>query len=267
MSADMLSAALRYARDGLEVFPLSPRRKTPLLSADDGGEGFHDATSDPRQITAWWTAHPSANIAIRPPAGTIVVDVDPRSGGDEQLDTLIARHGALPATWRARTGSHGLHLWFRLPEPGPVRAQLARGIDLKTHTTGYLVAPPSVHPNGERYRWLSAPAGIPALAPAWMVAAATPAPVPLPRFHQGTRSGRQGGRYSLQCLIARVERAPMHRRNIVFFGALKDAAADGNLEAYAEALGQAALTAGLTAREIAATTASVGRRCATAVSA
>ena len=261
MSRTLLDAALDYAHNGLQVFPLSPRRKTPLLSAERvGGGGFHDATSDPRQITAWWTANPNANIAIRPPHGTIVVDVDPRSGGDNQLEDLVARHGALPPTWQARTGSAGLHLWFRLPAPGPVRAQLAAGIDLKTHTTGYVVAAPSVHPNGQRYRWISAPSGAPALAPGWLVTAATPPPPP--RLPAGGRARtRSGGRYSLQCLLARVERAPLHRRNIVFFGALKDAAADGNFEAYAEQLGHAAAAAGLTASEIARTTASVRRRC------
>jgi len=89
------------------------------------------------------------------PAGLIVVDVDPRAGGHDELAHLLNRHGPLPATWTTETGSGGWHLWFSAGNLTAIRIQLARGIDLKTHNKGYLVAPPSVHPNGTRYRWLT----------------------------------------------------------------------------------------------------------------
>ncbi|HUH68486.1 MAG TPA: bifunctional DNA primase/polymerase, partial [Mycobacterium sp.] len=46
------------------------------------------------------------------PAGLIVVDVDPRAGGHDELAHLLNRHGPLPATWTTETGSGGWHLWF-----------------------------------------------------------------------------------------------------------------------------------------------------------
>ncbi|WP_460010523.1 bifunctional DNA primase/polymerase, partial [Mycobacterium avium] len=164
----LLNAALRYAATGLAVFPLRPKTKTPLISRDCGGRGFHDATTDPTHINQWWNDVPTANIGIRPPAGIIVVDVDPRAGGHKELARLVQRHGSLPATWTTRTGSGGLHLWFTTTDLTEVRAQLAPGIDLKTHTTGYLVAPPSLHPNGTRYHWTTTPHHQPAPAPAWL---------------------------------------------------------------------------------------------------
>src|SRR5699024_803274 len=72
----MLEHALKYAADGLAVFPLVPRTKRPATA-----HGKDDATLGADQIRAWWTATPDANIAARPPEGVVVLDVDPRHGG------------------------------------------------------------------------------------------------------------------------------------------------------------------------------------------
>ncbi|PQM45263.1 hypothetical protein C1Y40_04587 [Mycobacterium talmoniae] len=255
----LLTAALGYARAGLAVFPLRPQSKTPLIGKDAGGRGFHDATTDPNQILQWWTATPTANIGIRPPIGVLVVDVDPRAGGHTQLRRILARYGPLPQTWTARTGAGGWHHWFTLGDKtSSIRAQLARGIDLKTHDKGYLVAAPSIHPNGTTYRWTTPPQGQPAPAPAWLHRLAQlPRPL-LPAT--STNSAAAGhGRYSLQCLLARINAAPEGRRNTVLYGALKDALSDGNLTAFEPALAAAGHNRGLSAREIAATVASVRR--------
>jgi hypothetical protein len=254
---ELLTAALGYAAAGLAVFPLRPRSKAPLISNDDGGRGFHDATTDPDQIRAWWTDVPTANIGIRPPTDILVVDVDPRAGGDAELSRLIKQHGKLPGTWTTRTGSGGWHLWFTTTNLTEVRAQLGRGIDLKTHSKGYLVAPPSMHPNGTRYRWVTPPGSDPAPAPQWLRHAATP-PAP-PARPTVTATSTTGSRYTLRCLVARIDRAPEGRRNVIFYGALKDAARDGNLAVFEATLAAAAAAAGLSTREICATVASVRR--------
>jgi len=52
--------------------------------------------------------HPDANIGLRPPVGTVVVDVDPRAGGASALVELTRPHGGLVPTWTAYTGGGGL---------------------------------------------------------------------------------------------------------------------------------------------------------------
>ena len=47
---------------------------------------------------------------------TVVLDVDPRSGGDKVLERLEAEHGKLPDTERVATGGGGLHYVFKAPE-------------------------------------------------------------------------------------------------------------------------------------------------------
>jgi hypothetical protein len=166
--------AAAYARASIPVLPLH----TPVgggCSCGDAGcrsagkhprtrNGKDDATTDLRRVAALWTCWPGANIGLRPPEGVVVLDVDPRAGGDRALAELVAAHGGeLPPTLTADTGGGGLHIWLRCP--GPYRGQLAPGIDLKG-SRGYVVAPPSLHASGRRYTWANR-ARI-AEAPAWL---------------------------------------------------------------------------------------------------
>jgi len=148
--------------------------------------GKDDATTDPGQVAAWWARWPGANVGIRPPAGVIVLDVDPRNGGSTALLALTREHGQLPATLTARTGSGGLHIW--LSYGGRTRGQLCRGVDIKTHG-GYVVAPPSMHASGRRYEWLAVLPTAP--APRWVRQLLDPPPVPLPSRPRRPASGER----------------------------------------------------------------------------
>lgn len=140
-------AALAYATAQFEVFPLKPRTKEPATR-----NGFHAATSELATVRRWWTKCPDANIGLRPPPGVIVLDVDPRNGGDETLVVLIAECGPLPTCPTVQTPSGGQHFYLR--HDGPA-LRLGKGIDVKTHDSGYVVVPPSVldPESGRCYRW------------------------------------------------------------------------------------------------------------------
>lgn len=145
----------------VQVLPL--RGKAPAIP---GSRGVHDATSDPAQIAAQIARWHPTGVGIRIPAWSVVLDVDPRSWGDRTLVHLVDQHGPLAATLTAMTGrgDGGRHLWWLRP-PGRLTGRLLPGIDLKT--SGYVVAPPSIHPGtGGRYRWaVIAPV---AVMPPWL---------------------------------------------------------------------------------------------------
>ncbi len=128
-------------------------------------------------IRAWWTRWPDANIGV--PTGTpsklMVVDIDPRNGGNESFEALIAKHGPLPRTAEQFTGGGGRHIVFRHPGVKLAR-ELAPGIDLKAEG-GYIIAAPSIHESGKRYVWdgMQGEAALlsPANVPDWLLERAT----------------------------------------------------------------------------------------------
>lgn len=144
-------AALIYAKAGFAVFPCEPKGKGPLGRLVP--KGHNQASTDLDQIRTWWTDCPEANIGLVPGEGRVVLDIDPRSGGEETLKALANGHmKEILATLTAETGGGGFHYFFSgAPENLP--GKLGPGVDLKRHRRGYVIVSPSVHPSGQRYRW------------------------------------------------------------------------------------------------------------------
>jgi putative DNA primase/helicase len=164
-SSDSLSSALDYAARGWAVLPLHSPQSGGGCSCDRDNcdhpgkhprtrNGFLDATTDSETIRRWWAQWPDSNVGIAcGPSGLVVIDIDPRHGGDESLRNLEDQFGRLPATVEAITGGGGRHILFTSPPGLQVRCQtLAPGIDVKA-AGGYVVAAPSLHASGQRYAW------------------------------------------------------------------------------------------------------------------
>jgi KaiC/GvpD/RAD55 family RecA-like ATPase len=153
------AAALYYAVElGWAVFPLAPHGKVPLIGKAQGGNGLLDASTDPDQIWAWWSAHPTANVGIvtGDRSGLVVVDVDGDAG-----ESALADYGVMPTTPAATTGK-GRHLLFARPADGLRNSAGKLGAQLDIRGDGgYIVAPPSIHPSGARYRWTVVPGRTP----------------------------------------------------------------------------------------------------------
>lgn len=161
----LFQAALEYVVAGYAIFPLHSVQhgKCTCKNAlcEDVAKhprtrhGLKDATTDPIKVMQWWIEWPHANIAIVTGArsGLVVLDIDPRNGGDLSLRQLEECHGKLPQTLRSRTGGGGWHIFFKHPG-GYIKSVsgIAPGIDVKGDG-GYIVAPPSLHASGEHYRW------------------------------------------------------------------------------------------------------------------
>ncbi len=229
-----LLVAQNYASVGLPVIPLAPGGKRPATP-----HGKDDATTDAGQIRQWWTQWTTANIGVRPPCGLVVLDVDLRYDGRSNLRALVRPHGSLPATWTATTGGGGQHLWFRAV--GPFRGELCRGVDIKANT-GYLVVPPSVHPNGQPYAWANL---LPVVAaPKWLLRMLYQ-PVKLSshlKFPANSITDRG--------LVQSVATAPSGNRNRVLYWAACRSAERGASPELLDQIAKAASTAGLAGEEI-----------------
>jgi hypothetical protein len=116
----------------------------------------HDATIDPQTIQEQWKKYPTANIGIATgeKSGLLVIDVDPRNDGNENLFLLERTHGELPKTLTSISGGGGSHLFFKYtPGVKNQSGRIASGIDAKSNG-GYIIASPSLHASGRPYRWV-----------------------------------------------------------------------------------------------------------------
>jgi len=161
-----LEAALRYTAQGWRVVPVLPGQKRPALS-----KWTEAATADQEKVRAWWQVeHPDAGVGIvtGPGSGLWVLDVDDH----DSLYDLEQRHEKLPPTLTSITGSGGLHLFFRWPAGAEVRNDAGRrlgpGLDVRGEG-GFVVAAPTVHPNGSEYAWDLGEPEKPVDAPQWLV--------------------------------------------------------------------------------------------------
>jgi len=134
--------------------------------------GSSDASLEEAQVLKWWEMWPTANVGLATGGGLVVLDVDPRHGGDDALADLEAAHGPLPATLAAKTGGGGEHYLFTTAETvrNDAGSRLGAGLDVRGQG-GLIVVEPSLHPSGRRYAWQDDPAEqSPAPLPDWLAA-------------------------------------------------------------------------------------------------
>ncbi|HKA52229.1 MAG TPA: bifunctional DNA primase/polymerase, partial [Candidatus Binatia bacterium] len=162
-----LDAARVRAAEGWAVHPLfgvvggrcecSKRGECPTPGKHPRLTNYYEkATRDPRRIKLLWGQFPLANVGGAPgiKSGINVLDIDPRNGGEDSLDLLTHRYGALPETVEALTGAGGRHLYFRHEghDLGNTAGILGPGLDIRS-TGGNVVLPGSIHASGRVYEY------------------------------------------------------------------------------------------------------------------
>ena len=157
-------SAYYYWKKGLNVFPIIPRTKKPACA----WKHLQDKLMDESELKYMIRTYPNYNIGIVTGhvSQIVVVDVDGEDG-DGHLKEF-----AIPQTLRANT-TRGYHLYYKLPEGLHMRTanSLLPKVDIKADG-GYVIAPPSVRPNGTgAYMWDQSPAVLTSLPviPEWVV--------------------------------------------------------------------------------------------------
>lgn len=143
MNNPLLQAALDYAKQGYLVFPCLPKSKAPATK-----DGFKSATIDPQTIENWWRLNPHYNVAIRTgqESNLTVLDIDGPEGWESAKDLGINNA-------EVHTPTGGGHVYYQY-EPGlKNKVRFLPGLDIRSDG-GYVVAAPSIHPEGGVYRAL-----------------------------------------------------------------------------------------------------------------
>lgn len=156
---DTLNHAKRYLKNGWSVIPLLPRTKDK--PAIKWGE-FQERCATDAEINSWF--HGTENnigIVTGKISNLSVLDADGSTG----VQDLIRLGLISPVT--SISGSGGKHLFFKHSgQTNKWTSKDHQGLDSRGEG-GYVAAAPSVHPNGNKYRWATGTIPSVALLPDW----------------------------------------------------------------------------------------------------
>jgi hypothetical protein len=161
----MLESVLGTAARGFRLFPCVQRGKTPLLK-----DWPHRASCDADVVSKWAQRHPGCNwaIATGSASGLFVIDIDDEVGNNS-FCSLVEQHGTWVKTLSVTT-ARGQHFYFTYPATGAIRnstGKLGKGIDVRGDG-GFVLCPPSIHPDGPIYAWTNPPSALVG-APPWVL--------------------------------------------------------------------------------------------------
>lgn len=149
MSNPILKEALTLLRLGYSVIPVKERSKEPAVM----WQKYQKERASEEQVRQWFEKS-SLNLGVV--CGAIsnlaVLDFD----GEKGLAYL--NYSQLSSTLVSITGK-GKQLWYRTSSEtkiGNSVCKISDGVDVRGEG-GFVVAPPSIHPNGRRYRFLNVP--------------------------------------------------------------------------------------------------------------
>jgi hypothetical protein len=129
----------------------SPGKKPLIFSSE-----YHQRLPTDQEIRQWWAKWPVANVAII--TGNISKNLAVLDADDESAIELVNRMcseilSKIPTVLSQRGGRH-----FYFSNSVVSTSITVRGYHLDVRADGvYIVAPPSIGPNGARYQWIKRP--------------------------------------------------------------------------------------------------------------
>ena len=151
----VIDAVRQYRQAGWTPFPLPAASKFPPPRGITGASGRPVTDADYADWVDQW-----ANVGLVLPDGVIGLDLDLYKPGDAVAD-------GLPPTIRSTSRDDGSGIYMYKVPPGTKLKGTIEGLgEVVQRTHRYVVAPPSLHPEGRVYKWLNdddEEAGIPSI--------------------------------------------------------------------------------------------------------
>lgn len=133
-----------YVKAGWSLIPVLPKSKDPLIPWKE----FQTRRADMTEISSWIEKWPDMNLGVVTGniSSLVVVDLD----GPEGISS--GKRLKLESSVKSLTGN-GKQVYYKWTESVANSVKkIAPGVDIRGDG-GYVVVPPSIHPNGKRYQW------------------------------------------------------------------------------------------------------------------
>ncbi len=143
-----LETAKYWLSLGIATIPIWYRSKRPVFKWIE----YQSQLPTEKELDNWFN-HKMRNIGIVTGwQGLTVIDFDNFDKYSEWLQFATSGESALVALYgRCAVTARGVHIYVKCPNAQNMKLE---GIDIKA-CGGYVLAPPSVHPSGKPYLWIS----------------------------------------------------------------------------------------------------------------
>lgn len=166
--ASLFDIANSYIKKGFSVVPINHKMKRPYMS-----NWQKDCSKEPSQIKKWFeNSKGNIGIVTGKKSNIWVLDIDGAIGQKSMYKILEQYKQTLELTLSAKTGGGGFHMFWEYDDRiSGNRAGIFPNIDIRADG-GQVVVYPSIHPNGNQYKWVeeTKQVGI-KKAPEWLIKA------------------------------------------------------------------------------------------------
>lgn len=142
--------ASEYVDNGWSVLPVKPEEKRPYMT---NWLQYMRTRAPKETVENWFASLSGAGIGVVTGRISNIIVLDVESYCKIPIEELIKKY---PTQMIARSGSGGYHLFYQYPQSVSKvsnRVGIFEGADLRADG-GFIVLPPTIHPNGNRYEWI-----------------------------------------------------------------------------------------------------------------
>lgn len=147
--ANPIDEILGYVDSGWSILPVKPEEKRPYMT---NWLQYTKTRATKPMVENWFRSLSGAGVGAVTGRISNIIVLDVESYCPTPIEEILRKY---PTQLISRTGSGGWHLFYQYPTSVPKvsnRVKIFEGADLRADG-GFIVLPPTVHPNGNRYEW------------------------------------------------------------------------------------------------------------------
>lgn len=156
---ELLQEVSKYLTNGWSILPVRPSEKRPLMQ---NWLQYTHQRADQKTVDSWFSSLKGIGVGMVTGKISNIVVLDVEHDCPIPIRELLKKY---PTSLISRSGSGGFHLFYQYPvnvTKVSNRVKIFEGADLRADG-GFIVLPPTMHPNGNRYEWVKE--GVPGAFP------------------------------------------------------------------------------------------------------